>query len=320
MKTIKILNTEINPLSLRFIERKLEKDFYRYYVNRYIWQLRLAHVLAMLFFVIAVVSETSLLTVELFYVPVRLGIVIPSFIVGLVTTFVFSDFYKKYYRIFSIYYVLITSASFIASGVHAPAPYAYTFFTGIIISLIFNFTFIKQDFLKASITGLIVLAAYLLFAYQRIQHVNHLIHITIYIAVANFLGMFICYAIEWDAKRSFLLLRKTEKDAIQLKSMNENLEHRVVERTKELKKTSDELSEYKEHLENLVEKKTRELQEMNENLSQMNEELNEKNTELESANDELENFNKLFVGREFRIKELKEKVSVLEKKLQSTNK
>ena len=35
--------------------------------------------------------------------------------------------------------------------------------------------------------------------------------------------------------------------------------------------------------------------------------------ELEEKNQELERFNQLFIGREFRIKELKEKIAKLEK-------
>lgn len=39
----------------------------------------------------------------------------------------------------------------------------------------------------------------------------------------------------------------------------------------------------------------------------------ERTMELEEKNQELERFNQLFIGREFRIKELKEKIAKLEK-------
>ena len=60
----------------------------------------------------------------------------------------------------------------------------------------------------------------------------------------------------------------------------------------ERKRAEEELEKYREHLEELVKERTKELQE---------------------ANKELKRFNKLFVGREFRIKELKDKVKELEK-------
>lgn len=64
----------------------------------------------------------------------------------------------------------------------------------------------------------------------------------------------------------------------------------------EEKKSEEELLNYKNNLENIVEERTKELQEKNE---------------------ELERYNKLFVGREFRIKELKDKLKNLEDKMTS---
>ncbi|MBW2646438.1 MAG: hypothetical protein JRE23_09715 [Deltaproteobacteria bacterium] len=59
----------------------------------------------------------------------------------------------------------------------------------------------------------------------------------------------------------------------------------------ERKRAEEELNKYRDHLEDLVKERT---------------------GELEEKNSELERMNMLFVGREFRIKELKEKVKELE--------
>jgi len=58
------------------------------------------------------------------------------------------------------------------------------------------------------------------------------------------------------------------------------------------KKNEEELQKHREHLEELVRERT---------------------AELEEKNKELERFNKLFVGREFRIKELRDKIKELQK-------
>ncbi len=60
----------------------------------------------------------------------------------------------------------------------------------------------------------------------------------------------------------------------------------------ERKKAEEELEKYREHLEELIKERTK---------------------ELEEKNKKLEKFNKLFVGREFRIKELRDKIKELEK-------
>jgi PAS domain S-box-containing protein len=61
-----------------------------------------------------------------------------------------------------------------------------------------------------------------------------------------------------------------------------------------IKQAEEELKKYQDHLEELVKERT---------------------AELEKKNKELKRFNKLFVGREFRIKELKNKVKELEDKI-----
>ncbi len=73
--------------------------------------------------------------------------------------------------------------------------------------------------------------------------------------------------------------------------------HDITER----KNNEHELAKYRTNLEKLVAERTKELQ--------------GKNEELEEKNRELEHFNKLFIGREFRINELKQKIRELEDKI-----
>ena len=67
----------------------------------------------------------------------------------------------------------------------------------------------------------------------------------------------------------------------------------------------DELEKHHEHLEELVEKRTAELEGKTVELEGKAAELVEKNAELERMND-------VFVGREFRIKELRDRIKELE--------
>lgn len=74
----------------------------------------------------------------------------------------------------------------------------------------------------------------------------------------------------------------------------------------------EELREYRENLELKVKEKTEDLESLNEELSSLNEELQSSNEELRSANEELEKYHELFIQREFRIKELRDKLKDLE--------
>jgi DNA-binding response OmpR family regulator len=90
-----------------------------------------------------------------------------------------------------------------------------------------------------------------------------------------------------------------------LRNANESLEKRVEERTAELRESNDKLAM------ELVERKRAEavIHRLNEELEQR---VMERTKELERRNHELEQMNKLFVGRELRMVELKERIRVLE--------
>lgn len=72
-----------------------------------------------------------------------------------------------------------------------------------------------------------------------------------------------------------------------------------------LRKSNTELQAIKTNLELLVQERTFEVERKNEHLLSSN-------NQLKKLNDELERFNTLFIGREFRIKELRERIKELE--------
>jgi len=81
---------------------------------------------------------------------------------------------------------------------------------------------------------------------------------------------------------------------ISSRKMENNQYVSILRDISERKEVQVELNKYRNHLEELVTERTR---------------------ELEEKNKELERFNELFIGREFRIHELKEKIKELEKQL-----
>lgn len=82
-----------------------------------------------------------------------------------------------------------------------------------------------------------------------------------------------------------------------------------------LRNTNEQLENLKQDLEHIVEERTSELEKRKIELEEISGELKTKNIQLEEQNDKLKHFNKLFVGREFRVKELKDQVAELERKL-----
>jgi len=104
-----------------------------------------------------------------------------------------------------------------------------------------------------------------------------------------------------------LLTEAFAKGAVELQEAKESLEKRVEQRTAELALTNSELlGEIAER-----ERAEQELNRLNEELEQR---VKERTLELEKSNAELYRMNRLFVGRELRMVELKERIRDLEKK------
>lgn len=96
-------------------------------------------------------------------------------------------------------------------------------------------------------------------------------------------------------------IEKRQKTQEELENLNEKLEQRVQERTAELEKQYSELEKTASELETTTS------------------ELIQRTAELADKNRDLEHFNKLFVGRELRMVELKEQIRALEAQAGSTS-
>ena len=239
---MKNIDGKVNWITLKFVSKDLERAFHEFYISKYLWQIRLAIILGSFSYLIAVLTEIFLYNETVQFVWLKIGVAIPSFILGYFTSFIFKEFYKRYYQYFNIYFVVITSLSFILTGVNASLAYSYAFFVGVIICLVFNFAFIRQSFIKSSFTGLIIFTVYFVMIYKSGGHSDYIL-LTVYIFVALLLGMFIAYLTEHDSKKSYLLLLQNKENAEELSNMNTILERKVERRTKVIQNAKKILEE-----------------------------------------------------------------------------
>ena len=234
MRSITLFNHAAHPVSLRFVDLKLEEQFRAQYIANYLWQIQVAQVLAIILYTLAVVSEIVIFRLHTPSAYIRLVVVVSSFATGLLLTFMAKDFYMRHYRIFNIYYVLLTGLSFIHAGMNAPANYSTVFYSGLFLCLVFNYMVIRQDALKAAASGLLLLVVYLLAVYLNPMPFKGDVLMAIYFIAINFLGVLLAYLIEYENKRNFLMMEQIRTDALELSDTNKNLELRVEERTREL--------------------------------------------------------------------------------------
>jgi signal transduction histidine kinase/ActR/RegA family two-component response regulator len=173
---------------------------------------------------------------------VRYGVVIPLFIIGL--GFTHTEYYIKCWYLISAIYILATGGGFIMMIILGPKPEIYSYYVGIIISLFFGYTFIRERFIYASLSGCLLLIFYLLASIYIIETpVNILLHNLMYVCIANFLGMMTCYFIEYSARRDFILVHLYQEEREKVSAVNQELEKRVKDRTLDLTESNRFLKE-----------------------------------------------------------------------------
>ena len=251
----------VDPVTLAFrgdLEH-LESHFHQNYFESNIKHLRLCHLIAILFYGLTGLLENILLPEAMSALwMVRYGVVIPLFLLGL--RFSYTDCYKKYWYLISAGYILATGGGFIMMIILGPKPEMYAYYAGIIICLFFGYTFIRERFIYASLSGCILLVLYLLASIYIVDTpVDILLHSLLYICISNFLGMIMCYFLEYTARRDFILVHLYQEEREKVAAVNQELEKRVKNRTSDLTAANHRLrDEIKAH--QLAEKQKKELE------------------------------------------------------------
>jgi signal transduction histidine kinase/ActR/RegA family two-component response regulator len=235
----------VDPLTLSFrggLEH-LESDFHRNYFESNLRHLRLCHLVSILFYGLTGLLENIIFPEAISALwTVRYGVVTPLFIIGL--GFTYTNYYKKYWYSISAVYILATGGGFVMMIILGPKPEAYDYYVGIIIGAFFGYALIRERFIYAFLSGCSLLIFYLLASIYIVETPGDiLLHDLLYICVANFLGMIICYHIEYTARRDFILVHLYQEERAKVAAVNRNLEKRVIDRTSDLTESNHRLKE-----------------------------------------------------------------------------
>ena len=234
---------EINPLTLSFRDDQagLEKLFLSNYFLTNVKHSRLCHIFTIVLYGFSGILELVLFPESKAAVwTIRYGIVIPIFIIGLL--FSYSSYYAKFWQLIQSFYIFVTGFSFTMMIIVGPKPTVFSYYVGVIICMIFGYTFIRERFIYAAVPGCLLLFSYVLASIHIIGTPFHILfHDTLYLGIANLLGMMICYFMEYSARRDFYLVNLYQEEREKVKVANLELERRVKDRTNELSQTNKDL-------------------------------------------------------------------------------
>ena len=220
-KSIKVFDLHINAFSLKFYDDSTENEFWTYYSKIHLTQLRWMLILSILYLSGGYIAEYFLLDISYYIIP-RAIFVNTIFMCCFIYSFTHPSGYMKHYRVLNILLVIISSFNFIIPALYTPSPLSFIHFSGLFISQIFNYTAIRQDFIKAGISGLFILMVSIL----QVIIFKTTLNIIFYLIIINCLGMYIAYSIEHDSKKNFIMLKKIKAN----KTIIEDLTQRLKEK------------------------------------------------------------------------------------------
>ena len=161
-----------------------------------------------------------------------------------IVLFSFSHHFKKYMQLSLSIGMLIGGLGITAMVLIAPYPASYSYYAGLVLVLIYGYTFVKLRFIWASLTGWLLVIAYEIAAvWLKPTPIPILINNNFFFLSANILGMFACYSIEYHTRKSFMQACLLEAEKTKVTEANQELENRVQERTNQLERTNQELTQ-----------------------------------------------------------------------------
>ena len=238
------ISLPVNPVTLAFegVESGLEDEYKERFFVRYLPLIRASHWLAIVFY-----AAFGLLDIYLFpektvaFLVIRLGVVCPLFAIGIVLTYM--PWYRRVCPFMLMFFVLLTAGGYTAMSAMVPMIHSFGYYVGVVVCLIFGYTFIRLPFLHASAAGWLVLLMYWMFGTGVADPPKSvLMNQLAYLFGLNVLLMIICYTVERADRHNFYLshLLAVEKDKVS--KINEGLEETVQRRTIDLESANWQLS------------------------------------------------------------------------------
>lgn len=220
-----------NRITLDFSKEEEALFRYRYFLDSLL-QFRVAFLLVIFLYGIFGYLDALLLPEfkKLFYI-IRFGIVIPTLSIV---------FILSYTRLFQKFWQLLLMLSFIIGGAGVSimtmlVPENYAYYAGLMLIFTAGYFFIKLRFFVATIAGWAILLIYNIGAIFFTDAPGILLITNNFFFIsANVIGMFAAYNIEYYVRRTFFLNLKLDQEGLIIKSINNNLEKLVDERTYEL--------------------------------------------------------------------------------------
>ena len=234
------LSFRLHPITLSF-PGDLEASFRRNFFQKSLQHVRLASVIAIFFYGLFGILDFWLVPeVKYSLWFIRYAVFSPVALAFLLISF--SARFEKYSQGCISVLIMAAGLGIIAMILIAPSPGGDSYYAGLILVLIFGYTFFKLRFIWATLTGWLIVLAYEICAvYFHETPLPILINNNFFFLSGNILGMFAGYSIEFYTRKDFLQTRLLEIEKRNVDVANRKLEKRVSDRTNQLFTANEDL-------------------------------------------------------------------------------
>lgn len=178
---------------------------------------------------------------------IRFGFVCPA--VLLVVLLSYFEPFKRHIHVLLAGLMLITGSGIIAMNIYMEPPASFHAYPGLILVLIFSYTFVRLRFVWAGLAGLLLLFFYEYVAIGILKLPEYYLVVNnFFILTANIIGMMACYSMEFHVRRYFYLTRLLNIDGRRKEHDNLLLAEKALLKSKLHAETAAQLEEERKTL------------------------------------------------------------------------
>jgi len=238
-------NAEINPLTLSFSggSGHLEPEYLDEHFKNSLTQIRIALLVGCSFYAVFGLLDAALVPAQTkeFWL-IRYAVVCPLAL----SIYVFSFFpqFKRYANASLFLLCMVAGFGIVIMTAIAAPPANYSYYAGLILVFIYLFTFVKMGFLWAMAASWSIIVFYEIMAiYVLKAPFPILLNNNFFIIGSNLYCMIAGYSIEYFERKNFLLRRMLSDEKDTVARMNDALERKVMERTRDLETANRKIHE-----------------------------------------------------------------------------
>jgi len=212
----------INRFTLSF-KPDIEREFQESHYEKALPQVRFALLVGLgVYAVFGVLDAFIFPDVKYIVWTIRFAGVLPFILAAYV--FSYSSHFKRFINVAPAVVILLSGLGIIGMIIVAPSPQNSVYYAGLILVIIYGYTFFKIRFIWATLTGLLIVIAYEIAAiWLSDTALDVLLSNNFFFLGGNLIGMFASYNIELVSRQEFIQNHLIEDEKTKVETLNKEL-------------------------------------------------------------------------------------------------